>query len=275
MADDMAASNATGTADDMAASAATGTATSAASDTAAGSANSLPGFSAVKLYDAIFCRRSVRKYQQDALSQTQLDEIQAALDASTQISGQEARFEIVDKSEFKLASSPYAIFAHCADNDAALCNIGYTLQTMDLYLQGIGLGSLWNGTARPATPRKDYRIMLNFGKTDVPRRNGAADFKRKPVLEISNEGNAVAEAARLAPSAVNFQPWHLEFSSGEVLVSRVPGGITMLLSSKFQPIDLGIVVKHIVLAFEHDGKAVRSIEPVGSGKSFAVKVLLA
>jgi hypothetical protein len=224
------------------------------------------------LYDAIFYRRSVRKYQQDTLDESQLADILAVLNASSQILGQQARFEIVGSSEIKLSSSPYAILAYSDDSDVALCNIGYTLQGMDLYLQSIGLGSLWNGTAKPAMPSKDYRIMLNFGKTEAPRRNGAADFKRNAMSEISNEDNAIAEAARLAPSAVNFQPWYLEFSPSEVLLRRVPGGITRLLAARFQPIDLGIVLKHIELALEHEGKTVHAIEPVGSGKAFAVRL---
>jgi hypothetical protein len=45
-----------------------------------------------------------------------------------------------------------------------------------------------------------------------------------------------------------------------------------LLAAKFQPIDLGIVIKHIELALIHEGKKVRAMEPIGSGKDFAVRM---
>jgi nitroreductase len=96
-----------------------------------------------------------------------------------------------------------------------LANIGYALQGVDLHLQSKGYGSLWSGMARPKESQENYRILLAFGNSTVPLRRGESDFKRKPVVEISNtppgtgEDNPVASAARLAPSAVNFQPWKL------------------------------------------------------------------
>ena len=60
------------------------------------------------------------------------------------------------------------------------------------------------GMAKLVEKREDYRYLLAFGKIDVPFRAREQDFKRKSVLEISNEDNAVARTARLASSAANF-----------------------------------------------------------------------
>ena len=126
---------------------------------------------------------------------------------------------------------------------------------------------------KPAEPSADYRILLAFGKTDAPLRTGENDFKRKAVLEISNEDNAVARAARLAPSAANFQPWKLHFSPGKVTLQASGHGIGKLIVGKLQKIDLWICLKHIELALEHEGKIVTSIQSQGRGKGFFVEVM--
>jgi len=224
------------------------------------------------LYDTIFIRRAVREYDSAPLSESALPDAPAVLDSVKQLPGQTARFEIANADKLKSVAAPHAVLAYSEDTDAALCNIGYTLQTLDLYLQSKGYGSLWMGMGKPAEPGADYRILLAFGKTDIPSRSGEADFKRKPVSDISNEDNAIARAARLAPSTVNFQPWKLDFSPGNVTVKYNGKGIGKLFAGKFQKIDLGILLKHVELALEHEGKTVMEIASSGKGKNFAATV---
>jgi hypothetical protein len=153
-----------------------------------------------------------------------------------------------------------------------MLNIGYTLQSVDLFLQSKGYGSLWSGMGKPTTPNADYRILLGFGNTNAPLRKGESEFKRRPILDISNEDNAIARAARLAPSAANFQPWKLVFSPRKVIVQPKSGGIGKMLTGKAQKIDLGICLRHIALALEHEGNTIASIAPESSGKSLLVEV---
>jgi nitroreductase len=227
----------------------------------------------MSLYETIFTRRSVRQYEKEPLTEDELADIQATLDGVTQISGQTARFEIVNADKLKGGfGAPHAILAHADKTDATLCNVGYALQYMDLYLQSKGYGSLWSGMMKPVNPEPDYVILLAFGKTTAPARNGESDFTRRSVSEISDEDNAIARAARLAPSAVNFQPWKLEFTPGKVTLKRTPKGMLKMFVARLQKIDLGIYLKHTVLALEHEGKTVKAVTPSGSGKSFTVAV---
>jgi hypothetical protein len=144
---------------------------------------------------------------------------------------------------------------------------------MDLYLQSKGFGSLWSAMARPKEPQENYRILLAFGNTNSPLRSGEGDFKRKPILEISNKDCLTARAARLAPSANNLQPWKLDFTPEKVTVQFHGKGLGKFLMGKLQKIDLGIVLKHTALALEHDGKTITSITPQNNSKSFAVEVV--
>ncbi|MDR1539556.1 MAG: hypothetical protein LBU32_16460 [Clostridiales bacterium] len=224
------------------------------------------------LYETIFTRRSVRQYDQVQLEASVLAEIRQAIDNEKQLPGQNARFEIVNADRLKGVAAPHAILAYSAGTDAALANIGYTLQGVDLHLQNSGYGSLWMGMGKPIEQSADYRILLAFGKTSAPLRAGQGDFKRKSATEISNEDNAIARVARLAPSAVNFQPWKLDFSPGKVVVRPDGGGIRKLLTGNLQKIDLGIILKCVELALEREGKAVTALTPKGGGKTFAVEV---
>jgi nitroreductase len=226
-------------------------------------------------YETIFTRRSVRQYDSAPLGDAELADIQATIDGAKQLPGQTGRFIIVNADRLKGAPSPHAILAHGEDTDAALSNSGYVLSSLDLYLQSKGCGSIVMGMAKPLEPAADYCILLAFGSTTVPARNGEADFKRRSVADISNEDNAVARAARLAPSAVNFQPWRLEFSPGKVVVKYTPKGIGKLLAGKMQKIDVGIITKYVELALEHEGKTVVAVTPQDTGKYFRLEVAYA
>ncbi|GHU51157.1 nitroreductase [Clostridia bacterium] len=226
----------------------------------------------MSLYETIFTRRSVRQYDQSPLTEAELAEVEAVLNSIKQLPGQTGRFVLVNADQLKGTSAPHAILTHCEDTALAMCNLGYVLASLDLQLQASGLGSIIMGMAKPLKPAPDYRILLAFGKTDVPFRKGESDFKRKPVLEISNEDNAVARAARLAPSAVNFQPWKLNFSQGNVTVQSNGRGIGKLLTGKMQKIDFGIILKYVELALAHEGKTVRSITPKENGRDFSAEV---
>jgi nitroreductase len=223
-----------------------------------------------KLYETIFSRRSVRRYDKTPLSDEELAEIRRILDSVKQLPGQTARFEIANADQLKGVAAPHAILAYSPDDDISLSNIGYSLQTADLWLQASGYGSLWMGMGRPTESSTDYRILLAFGKTDAPLRKDESEFKRKPVLEIGNEDNAIARAARLAPSASNGQPWKLDFSPGKIIVRYNGKGIAKLFASKWQKIDVGIILKHAQLALENEGREITAITPKSEAKSFEI-----
>jgi hypothetical protein len=124
--------------------------------------------------------------------------------------------------------------------------------------------------AAPIEKNPDFRILLGFGQTSVPLRNGEGDFKRKKITDISNEDNAIARAARLAPSAANFQPWLLTFSDGRVEAKVNVRGIGGVIPGKLWLFDIGIVLRHIELALTHEGKAVKELTINGSGKNLSV-----
>jgi hypothetical protein len=224
------------------------------------------------LYEAMFARRSVRQYDKAPLGEEALDEIKKYVGDLKQIGAHQARFEFADGGAVKGGFAPHAILAFADDSDEALVNIGYTLQGADLWLQSKGYGSIWCGMASPREAGSDYRILLGFGNTAVPLRAGENDFKRKKLSDISDENNAIARAARIAPSAVNFQPWKLSFSDGRVTVKSNTRGIARILPGRLYLVDLGIVARHVTTALGHEGRAVTAINIKGNGKDSSVEV---
>jgi hypothetical protein len=227
------------------------------------------------LYEMISRRRSVRNIDDVPVDDETVEKIRQFLLDTEQLPGQEARFEITLATVTSLRSGYHTILAYCEAGDAAYANVGYVLQKTDLYIQSIGLGSLWLGIGKPKEPKEDFCIMMAFGYTHIPLRNGEADFKRLPLSKISNEDNAVARAVRLAPSAQNSQPWELRFEEGKAVIRYVGRGVFQhILRKKLNKIDVGIALRHMELALQNEGKEIRSIEMTAGneGKEFEIAV---
>jgi hypothetical protein len=224
------------------------------------------------LYETIFTRRSVRQYDEAPLDGAVLSRVEEYLNGVQQMPGQSARLKIVGKDQLKGGTAPYAILAYSEASEAAQVNIGYTLQGIDLWLQSQGIGSVWCGMATPLEKNPEYHILLGFGQTSVPPRNVESDFERKEIADISNEDNPIARAARLAPSAVNFQPWFLTFSDKQIVIKAKVRGFGRVLPGKLWLFDIGIALKHIELALAHEGKVVSGFTIKGRGKGMSVTV---
>ena len=85
-----------------------------------------------------------------------------------------------------------------------------------------------------------FVIMLAFGHPKGDRlRQGGKDFKRKAMEQITDRADAKLEPARLAPSAVNSQPWFFTHEGDTVHV---------WCSKKGSRLDAGIALAHLYVA---------------------------
>lgn len=224
------------------------------------------------LYETIFTRRSVRKYKDENISDEVLKGISNYLESIPQIEGQKVSFRIIDKKEMGDNFAPYYVIASCEANNEAYANLGYVLEKFDLYLQSIGIGTLWLGSKMPKNKQANDAMVMAFGYTDVPIRK-EEDFNRLKVGKISNQDNAIAQVARLSPSAVNSQPWQLEFSENKVVINYHGRGLLKAyLEPKMNKVDIGIITRIITLALEHDGKEITNITLHTNKKKFSSTV---
>ncbi|MCL2775987.1 MAG: nitroreductase, partial [Oscillospiraceae bacterium] len=73
-----------------------------------------------------------------------------------------------------------------------------------------------------------------------------SEFKRRPLGEISDTGDKRLEAARLAPSGINSQPWYFVGEGNIFHVYCVKhGAVKALIYERMNKIDMGIALAHL------------------------------
>jgi len=160
-------------------------------------------------------------------------------------------WDIVPRNQVKCIcpwTTPQLITIYSEEADGYLENIGFLFQQMDLYLQTLGLGVCWLGMGRmnPKTATEvegmKFVIMLAFGHPKGDQlRHDLKGFKRKPMEQITDKPDPRLEPARLAPSAVNSQPWY--FTHEEDIIH-------VYCAKKGSRLDAGIALAHLYVANE-------------------------
>ena len=145
-------------------------------------------------------------------------------------------------------TTPQLITVYSEEGSGYLENIGFLFQQMVLYLQTLGLGVCWLGMGRmnPKTTKEvegmKFVIMLAFGHPKGDQlRYDLKNFKRKPMEQIADKADSRLEPARLAPSAVNSQPWYFTHEGDTVHV---------WCSKKGNRLDAGIALAHLYVSNE-------------------------
>ncbi len=226
------------------------------------------------LYDTIFVRRTVKKFAMTPLGKEDLEDIRQYVSGIRQLPGCTARFQSAAAGEVSDRSAPHYLLAFCEGAEPEYANVGYVLAKAELYIQSKGLGTHWIAMAKPTGPRENFCILLAFGKTDEPFRKGIEDFKRLPLSRICSVENAVVRAARLAPSAMNEQPWKIEYTDPKITVRPAGRGVVnALLPKKWSRIDIGIITQYLEVALEHEGRLDIAVQAKGKDRAFRTEIL--
>ena len=161
----------------------------------------------------------------------------------------QVHWDIVPRNQVKCIcpwTTPQLITIYSQEAEGYLENIGFLFQQMDLYLQTLGLGVCWLGMGRmnPRTTAEvegmKFVIMLSLGYSKGDQlRHDLKGFKRKPMEQITDKPDAKLEPARLAPSAVNSQPWYFTHEGDAIHV---------WCSKKGSPLDAGIALAHLYVS---------------------------
>lgn len=235
-----------------------------------------------RLYRSIFRRKSVRRYDMTPLGSSVLDEVSGLINDLKALFDIKTDISIVPgdriRGLFAIRAPHYLVF-YSEAREGYLENSGFMLQQMDLALSSMGLGSCWVGLAKPPEEMftkhgMEFVIAMAFGRpAGSPHRASISEFSRKPLDRISNvHEDPVLEAARLAPSSVNSQPWYFVRSGSDIHVYCVrPGRLKALIYSKLNRIDVGIACCHIWLAaLKQDKKPVleRKTEIPGESEGY-------
>lgn len=219
-----------------------------------------------ELFKVIFKRKSIRKYDMTSLPQEKLEQLQNFCKNVKRLEqGIKTEFSIESDSDAKglfAIKAPHYISIYSELKEESMLNVGFIMQQIDLYCSASGLGSCWLGVAKPKNiPKKkdglEHIITLSFGTPSEPLyRTGPEQFKRSSLSEITSipDSEALLEPVRLAPSAVNSQPWFFSGNFKEIIVSRKKLNIIKAqIYGRFNKIDTGISLCHLWLSAENLG----------------------
>jgi nitroreductase len=215
------------------------------------------------LYQAIFKRRSVRKYA-GPLDEGAMDKVRDFMSSlKPMYSGIKTELKILSNPEVKgifKVDAPHFIAFFSEKKEGYLANAGFMLQQMDLFLSANGIGSCWQGGPKPIREARyaselEYVILLAFGRPEEElHRKTSGEFKREPSEKIASVDGfkELIEPARLAPSGMNNQPWY--FSSTGKAIDAYSAKSPIV--DHMNRISVGIALSHLWLAAEHAGMKV-------------------
>ena len=207
-------------------------------------------------------RKTVRKYKDSLLDEEILQKIRDFIEQLTPLCPEiKTECRLVGKEEVKgilAIRAPHYLMIYSENKPMYLENCGFMYQQANLFLSGLGLGGGWVGLAKPASASNkglEFVIFQTCGQPAESPHRTLADFSRKPIEKIANGEDPRLESARLAPSALNSQPWYFLCSDGDVHVYRQKiGALKKTFGMEtFNRIDIGIALCHFWLAGKHLG----------------------
>jgi len=168
-------------------------------------------------YDMIFKRKSTRRFLDKNFSQDLVNEINAyikeLIPSKTGINIDAYFLENEKIRGFFKVKAPYYVAITSETKEDYDINVGFILEQLVLWLTEKGISTCWLGACKPNKKicskfKLEYVTMIACGYSEELEDNNIRSFNRKEIEEICiGESNSYIEAARVAPSAMNKQPW--------------------------------------------------------------------
>lgn len=208
------------------------------------------------LKEIIYQRKSVRKYKPELVDESTLEKISQFISTIKPLFPNiKVKTEFTQKENIRCIlpwKTEQVITIMSEEKDGYLENVGFMFQQLDLYLQSIGLGSCWLGMGSLKGKEVEkgfvFVIMIAFGIPDEEiKRNNISEFKRKELCEITDRVDKRLECARLAPSAINSQPWYFTHDGEYIHAYQKDSLFKRMILHKKNQIDMGIALAHIFI----------------------------
>ncbi len=215
-------------------------------------------------YEAIYVRKSVREFQKKQLTEEDRKQIVEYMDTLVPLV-EDVHWQIQiaeEEKEFfglwKVKAPAYLVFSCETTDQAAYCNAGYILEQLLLYLHTRDIGSCYQGGLKwkkmPGDGMHVLMIVAIGYSDDISRRQ--QDFKRRHLNKLvqgredySTDVLQILEAGRLAPSAMNMQPWSFVVYHNRIHVF-LETGLLKKETKYSKMLDMGILMCHMALAAE-------------------------
>lgn len=245
------------------------------------------GDTVMSVFETIRQRRSVRTFEKKKIDNSVLEELKEYAKQIENPWNIEVRYVFMDAEECGLSSpvlsgEPMYIAALVDKTDHAEEAAGYAFEKLMLKAVSMGLGTVWiGGTMKrelfeTACGKTDHERMPCITPLGIPakmsfkekmmRKGVGADTRMKseklffaedmdhPLKADSMDIHDALEAVRLAPSAVNKQPWRIILKDGlyHFYEKHAKGYISDAVGD-MQRIDMGIAVAHFDLVLNERG----------------------
>lgn len=223
------------------------------------------------IYEAIYKRKSVRKYTSETISTFHREHIDHFMDCATCLHPTiPIAYEIVTRKEdgdriglkTNVKAPQYLVF-YTKIEPGCYENAGYILEQCVLYMTTKGIGSCYIGR-NFIEPNKDYTnqgyemcITLAFGYPledlfQKERKIERMDLKKLYVVKDGSDNRMLPciESARLAPSGLNLQPCRYVIYQNRLHIFIRLNKLSEKLFLSMNHINAGIAICHIILSAE-------------------------
>lgn len=225
----------------------------------------------MNLYEAIYVRKSVRKFQMAAVDSKIMNHIKKYISTVTPLDDSIAyHIEIIDAMQETVSfkglwkvDAPYYLVFYCEEVEGAQLNAGYIMEQVVLYLTCKGLGTCYQGALKVkpsseaiALGQKPYMVVaFGYGKENIERDASQAKRYRMQDIaiykeEIGEEIKTMLRAAKIAPSSMNAQPWRFVAYHNRIHIFLRREGFKSPFQKRLGDVNIGIVIAHLALAAE-------------------------
>ena len=223
----------------------------------------------MNIFEAIFNRRSVRKYVMEPLEDDLLEKLQRMIDNVTILDDScRVEFEIIEnlgkKSQAKgilKAEAPYYLAVYCEDTPNAYRSAGYAAEQLVLYLTTKEIGTCYLGSGKAGEKERNglkQFLIIAFGHAEGTLFRDMEEAHRQPMANLCTYKDEPGEylkkilkAARMAPSSLNSQPWRFIVYSDRVYVFMKKEAFPQpKWFTSMRNFDMGIMLCHIMIAAE-------------------------
>ncbi len=224
----------------------------------------------MNLYEAIFVRKTVRRYKMEPLDQTLLDNIMNFAESTLKLfEGINVEYRLMDQTDIKkyfngtlTHRAPHYLALYSENISGYQMNAGYLMQQISLYMTAKGIGSCYLGMLKPKKVKQDgskleYVITLAFGKAENEVYRSSDKAKRLPMddiaifkSEVNRNIKTMIQAARLSPSSMNSQPWRLVVYDNRIHIFCKKNIFLTGVLNEAKLIDIGICLAHLLVTAE-------------------------
>ncbi len=222
----------------------------------------------MNLYQMIFKRRSIRKFKKEPVPEQLLKDILYFGDNVPRLNGDiQIKMEINENQDYHLpvkglwkVEAPYYLVFYSEEKEGYLANAGFLLEHVLLYMTGKGIGTCYLGStkvAEPAPSEMRQVIVVAFGYPKTLLYRDPATAKRLPLKELcvfkEEAGDSmknILKAVRLAPSAINTQPWRFIVYHDRIYIFSCREFLPSPSLVSMREIGTGIMLSHLTIAAE-------------------------